>query len=251
VQNKPKVQYYIVHYKCIAFNGCAIIDKDTTFGIEMTDTLANPPVKPNRMDRRREQTRAKLLDATLTLIIEKGVEKTTMDNITETADLGRRTLYYHFGGKEECIIAAVALSYSQIAEQADKSAHLHQDPALAFAVAGQLVMRKLIESPLTHRLIEYPRFLATAIKQAISAYVTSDLELGIKQGRFVPPADPGLLDTTVMWMLVGILIETIENGLDVEQSLIYFTAMHLVFLGLSREESEQLAHDAARFTTSG
>ena len=63
--------------------------------------------KPNRMEKRRLKTRAKLLAATLKLVLKKGIDKTTMDDITETADLGRRTLYYHFSSKEECILAAV------------------------------------------------------------------------------------------------------------------------------------------------
>ena len=200
--------------------------------------------KPNRMDRRRMETRAKLLKATLSLVIKKGIEKTTMDDITEKADLGRRTLYYHFGSKEECIIAAAAQSYTKIAAAADQSAHTHEDPAIAVAVAEQLVIRKLLEAPITERLIDYPRFLATALRSSISDFVYQDLQLGVEQGRFEPILNGPLLDTSVMWILVGFLIETIENKLSVEESLNNFTQMHLVFLGLGREEARQVASKA-------
>ena len=78
-------------------------------GIEANEAIGAKgikPSKPNRMDRRREETRKKILEATLELVIEKGVDKTTMSDITEAADLGRRTFYYHFASKEECVIAA-------------------------------------------------------------------------------------------------------------------------------------------------
>ena len=200
--------------------------------------------KPNRMDRRRMETRAKLLNATLALVVKKGIEKTTMDDITEKADLGRRTLYYHFNSKEECVIAAAAMYYTKVAAEADLSAHQHQDPALAFAVAGQTVMRRLVEAPITAKLIEYPRFLATAIKQSISGYVDHDLALAFEQGRFTAEMEGRLFDTTILWVLIGTLIDTIENKLDIDETLTYFMRMYLVVLGLPHVEAQELSAKA-------
>ncbi|MEM8500466.1 MAG: helix-turn-helix domain-containing protein [Pseudomonadota bacterium] len=204
--------------------------------------------KTNRMDKRRLATRSKLLTATLDLVVEKGIDKTTMDDITEKADLGRRTLYYHFDSKEECVVASAAEFYTHIAAQADESAHQHQDPALAFAIAGQLVIRQLINAPVTKKLIAHPHLLAAAIKASVSSYAHQDMMLGMEQERFSMALHGPLLDTTVLWALVGILIDTIDSDLVVDESLAYFTQIHLVFLGLPRDEAQSIALEAAGIT---
>lgn len=146
------------------------------------------------------------------------------------------------------MIAAALMSYNAIAANGERSAHQHEEPALAFAVAGQLVMRALIEAPITRKLIEYPRFLATAIRESIKSYVDQDLSLAIEQGRFSPNMQGPLLDSAVLWALVGILIDTIENDRGVDESLIYFTQIHLIFLGVSREEAEDLSKQAVSYS---
>jgi AcrR family transcriptional regulator len=206
--------------------------------------------KPNRMDKRRLETRAKLLKATLSLVVEKGIEKTTMDDITETADLGRRTLYYHFDSKDECVIAAVALAYGEIAKSADRTAHEYTDPAMTVAVAMQMVIREVLHAPVTARLVEYPRFLAAALKDAISEYVYGDLAVGLEQGRFDPLLDDKLLDTHVLWTLVGFVIDALdqEKAVDIDETLGSYTAFLLVVLGLSKAEAEQITASAAKLS---
>lgn len=208
-------------------------------------------VKPNRMDKRRLETRAKLLRATLKLVVQKGIEKTTMDDITETADLGRRTLYYHFDSKEQCVIAAVALAYGNIAKTADSTAHEHSDPAMTMAVAMQMVIRQVLHTPVTARLVEYPRLLATALKEGISEYVYGDLAIGLEQGRFDPLLDGKLLDTHVLWTLVGFMIDAldVEKGVNIDETLASYTAFLLMVLGISKAEAWQITADAAAPTS--
>lgn len=53
-----------------------------------------------RQQRRLSRTRQKLLDAARSLFAEKGLDLTTIDDITERADVGKGTFYYHFKNKE-------------------------------------------------------------------------------------------------------------------------------------------------------
>ncbi|MEH6516360.1 MAG: TetR/AcrR family transcriptional regulator [Halioglobus sp.] len=215
---------------------------------ESTQPESTP--KPNRMDKRRLETRAKLLKATLALVVEKGIEKTTMDDITETADLGRRTLYYHFDSKDQCVIAAVALAYGEIAEAADRKANEHTDPAMTVAVAMQMVIRAVLHAPVTARLVEYPRFLAAALKDAIGVYVYGDLAVGLEQGRFDPLLEGQLLDTHVLWTLVGFMIDAldVEKGINVDETLNSYTAFLLVVLGLSKAEAREITEAASKLS---
>jgi AcrR family transcriptional regulator len=56
-------------------------------------------------DRRVRRTRKLLRDAFLSLVIENGYEKTTIQDILDRADVGRSTFYVHFQDKEALLTA--------------------------------------------------------------------------------------------------------------------------------------------------
>jgi len=60
--------------------------------------------KPMPRQRRRvKATRLKLLNAAREMFAEKGFDSTTIDDITERADVGKGTFYYHFTDKQDLI----------------------------------------------------------------------------------------------------------------------------------------------------
>ncbi|UCF31153.1 MAG: TetR/AcrR family transcriptional regulator [bacterium] len=56
-----------------------------------------------RQTRRVRATRRRLLIAARELFAEKGIDLTTIDEITQRADVGKGTFYYHFSDKNEII----------------------------------------------------------------------------------------------------------------------------------------------------
>ena len=54
-----------------------------------------------KVDRRVRRTRRLLRDACIALILEKGYETITVEEITERADVGRTTFYMHYRDKED------------------------------------------------------------------------------------------------------------------------------------------------------
>jgi AcrR family transcriptional regulator len=60
-----------------------------------------------RHERRRRKTRRQLVDASVALVLEKGYEAVTIQDITDRADLGRGTFYLHFKDKEESVWSAI------------------------------------------------------------------------------------------------------------------------------------------------
>jgi AcrR family transcriptional regulator len=74
----------------------------------------------SRHVRRRLQTRAKLIQAALQLVLEKGYDSITVQDITERADLGRGTFYIHFNDKEDILWAAIRDSIKEIEQEAHK-----------------------------------------------------------------------------------------------------------------------------------
>ncbi|MGD8923125.1 MAG: TetR/AcrR family transcriptional regulator [Candidatus Zixiibacteriota bacterium] len=73
----------------------------------MIATMSRQETKPEkprtRQQRRTSVTRQRLLDAARAVFAEKGLDLTTIDDITERADVGKGTFYYHFKSKERLI----------------------------------------------------------------------------------------------------------------------------------------------------
>jgi AcrR family transcriptional regulator len=55
------------------------------------------------MDRRVARTRNALHDALMSLVLKKGYDTVTIQDIIDEADVGRSTFYSHYGGKDELL----------------------------------------------------------------------------------------------------------------------------------------------------
>lgn len=62
----------------------------------------------DKVDSRVRQTRAALLGALPALMIERGYERITIQNVLERADVGRATFYAHFDSKDALLAGSVA-----------------------------------------------------------------------------------------------------------------------------------------------
>jgi len=60
-------------------------------------------IRQPRQRRRANATRQKLLEAARSVFAEKGMDLTRIDEISERADVGKGTFYYHFKGKNQIV----------------------------------------------------------------------------------------------------------------------------------------------------
>jgi len=93
--------------------------------------IASQPA--TRTQKRALNTRQRLLKAALSMFATKGVDATTIEDITERADLGKGTFYRHFTSKEALVLALAEYTVNQLVAQMRGSAgtHKHLDDALA------------------------------------------------------------------------------------------------------------------------
>ena len=61
-----------------------------------------------KSDRRVQRTRELLLDALFALIVERGYERLTIQNLLDRAGVGRATFYAHFESKDELLASSIA-----------------------------------------------------------------------------------------------------------------------------------------------
>ena len=69
------------------------------------------------MDRRVSRTRRLLREAFFALILEKGYEAVTVEEITNRADLGRTTFYLHYHDKEDLLLESISELVDDLIQQ--------------------------------------------------------------------------------------------------------------------------------------
>ncbi len=71
------------------------------------DNRSDSSASYRSFDRRKHRTRRQLKEALLSLILEKGYDAVTVEDITARADLGRTTFYLHYRDKEELLLESI------------------------------------------------------------------------------------------------------------------------------------------------
>jgi AcrR family transcriptional regulator len=72
---------------------------------------------PKREDRRITRTRQLLRDAILALILERGYDAVTIQDITDRANLGRATFYIHYRDKEDLLLQTLKAIFDELVAQ--------------------------------------------------------------------------------------------------------------------------------------
>jgi len=89
---------------------------------------------PGLRERKRRQTRQRIVDAGLGLFLQKGIEATTLDEIAAAADISRRTFFAYFPAKED-IVLAWEEGATEALDAAVREAAPSRDPLEAVQVA--------------------------------------------------------------------------------------------------------------------
>ena len=93
--------------------------------------------KVTRQQRRLSVTRRKLLNAARSVFAEKGLDLTTISDITERADVGKGTFYYHFKKKDGVVAELIRdLLGELVAAMKDKCAEISDVSELLDTMIG-------------------------------------------------------------------------------------------------------------------
>jgi AcrR family transcriptional regulator len=95
------------NFHLTALSNVTILSKQTMESVleimVLEENSSRPKRKQSRQQRRYGRTRAKLIEAARSVFAERGLDLTTVDDITSRADVGRGTFYYHFSSKADLI----------------------------------------------------------------------------------------------------------------------------------------------------
>jgi AcrR family transcriptional regulator len=74
------------------------------------------PPRPGLRERKRHETLQRIADAGVRLFLDKGYEKTTIEEIAAAADISRRTFFYYFKSKDDILFSMQAGMGQRIAD---------------------------------------------------------------------------------------------------------------------------------------
>ncbi len=201
----------------------------------------------SRMIRKKNQTKKRLMDAAITLVLQKNYDKVATDDITELADVGRRTFYNHFINKNQCILSAIKVRYAAYSNTMDSVATLTQnktdcadkDHALIIATMAAQIFQLISLDPITKKLMRYPRILNEAITDSQRDSLAIHITEGMASGQFKPSVSVETLEPIISWGFLGLAITAIERNSQITDSYIW-AGFLLQNLGLKAEVIESL-----------
>lgn len=145
---------------------------------------AKAPTAGGRVERRKARTRAGLLAAARELFAAQGVQRTTVAEIAEHADIAIGSFYNYFRTKEELLDALLEEELTKQLRALQARQAKVEDPAEKISIAHRHLIRAAHEDPdwawLLVRL-EVPYRIAWSV---LGQAAERDLREGVKAGRF-------------------------------------------------------------------
>lgn len=150
-----------------------------------------------RGERRKRETRSRLLEAALRLMAEKGMEGVAINEITEAADVGFGSFYNHFESKEAIYAALLDRVFEEFGDALDRLVRDVADPAEVISVCVRHTLLRARREPVWGQFLIREGFSAKALQRGLGQRLLRDIEKGVKSKRF--PTD----DIQMMWTSAG------------------------------------------------
>jgi AcrR family transcriptional regulator len=162
--------------------------------------LSDAPV--NRLERRKQRTRAALIMAARAFIAEGKVNVPVLE-ITQAADVGMGSFYNHFDSKEQLFEAAVAEVLDSHGALLDHLTSSIDDPAETFACSFRLTGRLFRRRPQESQILLANGMTLLSSDLGLAPRALRDIEAGVRAGRFTVE-DPELALSVAGGALLGL-----------------------------------------------
>lgn len=177
---------------------------------EMTELA----VKPSRLRARQLKTRVAMLRSACGLMSTKGVDETTIQEITDTADIGFGTFYNYFSSKDEIasqVLDCVIHNIGQRNVIANRQASI-SDPVLIISNSFRMVLREAITNPMWRWWAKRPDLLADRMRLGFKPFAIRDMRTAISSGAYdIPGDDPETTWSYQIWLLTGAIKDIVED----------------------------------------
>jgi AcrR family transcriptional regulator len=208
----------------------------------------------DRRQRRSAETRERLFRSALELFAQKGFAETTVEDITEAADVGKGTFFNYFPSKDHILLAFGEMQLGKL-EAAIELARGSGEPMPEFLRSLGVRMTQeptrnpaIIRALLQAYLSTTPVRAAMDLQRRVHALHTQMIQLGQERGEIrddLPAAEIAhvfrqtIFGTLLIWSLYG--DATLHSRIE--------TAFNLLWTGLAPRGSSAPPLPAPRFTS--
>jgi AcrR family transcriptional regulator len=194
--------------------------------------------QPKRVDRRVQRTRQLLQDALIAMMVEKGYEATTVQDIIDRANVGRATFYAHFADKETLLTSRLEDLRSLLMERQRQASGLGFGLAMLEHAHGHLPLYRAIVGR------ESGAFVLQRIHRTIAELVGVDL----KAVGFTGTAERRTLVVEyIAGAFMAVLTWWLDHGAELAPQEVDEIFRRLVLRGVATETGwEPSAHVAPR-----
>jgi AcrR family transcriptional regulator len=198
---------------------------------------------PNRLERRKQRTRAALVKAAQRFIAEGKVNVPVLE-ITQAADVGMGSFYNHFDSKEELFEAAVADVLDAHGAVLDRLTASIEDPAETFATSFRLTGRLFRQRPQESEILLANGPVLLSSERGLAPRALRDIKAAAAAGRFRVD-DPELALAVAGGALLG-LGQLLREDPDRDGASAADTVTENVLrlLGLSADEAHTICQRA-------
>ena len=196
--------------------------------------------RSGRIERRRAKVRERMLEVAKALVESRGVDAVTIEEITEAADVARRTFYHHFDSKHDALVPLARARTEKLNRRIDRLIEAVDDPAEVVSIALRHTLRGIPEDPLCAWFIFRSGLPHERLREGIGESGARDFERGIERGRFVI-ANRETAASVVGSAVIGLLSRRLHGKLDdtdLDESVEYL----LRLLGVPVDEAADIAH---------
>jgi AcrR family transcriptional regulator len=156
----------------------------------------------NRLERRKQRTRAALIKAAQSFIAAGKVNAPVLE-ITQAADVGMGSFYNHFESKEQLFDAAVAEVLDAHGALLDELTSSIDDPAETFACSYRLTGRMFRRRPQESQILLAAGMTLLASEKGLAPRALRDIREATRAGRFAVD-DPELALAMAGGALLGL-----------------------------------------------
>jgi len=190
-------------------------------------------IPSNRRERQSLERRERLFRAALDLFAHKGFAETTVEDITNAADLGKGTFFNYFPSKEHILLAFAEMQLGKLRAAADEARAKNEPTRVFLRSLGARMTQEPIRNPSIIRILLQAFLSNTPVRESmmdlqarVIAIHTEIIRLGQQRGEIRDDLPPEVLanvfrqtvfGTLLIWSLYGdaTLLSRIEDAFEV------------------------------------
>lgn len=162
---------------------------------------------------KRDRTRLALIDSTVEVIAQKGMDLAKISDITEHAGLANGTFYNHFADKDEILTEAAQRIAVEMAREIDNEMRTVDSAVARMVTATTRAIRMAVSESAWGAVIIGALQHLPSVRGDILQFLKADLQRGIDQDLFDIELDEFFLDQIASLLAASIRTQ-IDTGTD-------------------------------------